>query len=108
MNNGSFSTIFLSFLSLCSKETKLGRFLAQDLQHRQQSPSHISSYLKNVAIAVWGNSNADPNFKKMPFQDIGPALLQTVSLNKLLRWTDRQIVSQGAKNVAKRQEKTCS
>ena len=46
--------------------------------------------------------------KKILFRDIGPALLQTVSLNKLLRWTDRQIVSQGAKNVAKCQEKTCS
>ena len=34
-------------------------------------------------------------------------LLQTVSVNKLLRRTDRQIVSQGAKNVAKCQEKTC-
>ena len=34
-----------------------------------------------------------------------PLLLQTVSLNKLLRRTERQIVSQGAKNVENCQEK---
>ena len=48
----------------------------------------------------WNFSSLDSRFWEQP----GP-VLQTV--NKLLRRTERQIVSQGAKNVAKCQENTC-